>query len=48
MKLWISKDLDETLILSNKQPSLPNKSYDFFYFNDDASINYLIEICSQK
>lgn len=31
----------EHLILSNRQPYLPNKSCDFFYFNDDASIYYL-------
>ena len=41
MKLWIARDLDGTLILSNKEPYLPNKCYNFFYFSDDANIYYL-------
>ena len=41
MKLWIARDLDGTLILSNKEPYLPNKCYDYFCFGDDASIYYL-------
>ena len=41
MELWIARDLDGTLILSNKEPYLPNKCCDFFYFSDDASIYYL-------
>ena len=41
MKLWISRDLDGTLILNNKEPYLPNKYYDYFYFDNDASIYYL-------
>lgn len=41
MKFWIARDLDGTLILSNKQPYLPNKCYDFFCFDGDASIYYL-------
>ena len=41
MELWIARDLDGTLILSNRLPYLPNKSYDFFFFGDDVSIYYL-------
>lgn len=41
MKLWIARDLDGTLILCNKLPYLPNKCYDFFYFDKDVDIYYL-------
>lgn len=41
MKFWVARDLDGTLVLSNRQPYLPNKCYDFFYFGDDASLYYL-------
>ena len=37
MKLWICRDLDGTLILSKKEPYLPNKCYDFFCFSGDTS-----------
>lgn len=41
MKFWVSRDLDGTLILSDRLPYLPNKACDFFYFSEDASIYYL-------
>ena len=42
MKLWISRDANGTLILSNQLPYLPNKHCDFFFFyGDNASIFYL-------
>lgn len=41
MKLWIARDMDGTLVLSNRLPYLPNTCYDFFFFGDDASIYYL-------
>lgn len=41
MKFWVARDLDGTLVLSNRQPYLPNKCYDFFCFGDDASLYYI-------
>ena len=43
MKMWIARDFDGTLVLSNRQPYLPNKCCDFFFFGDDTSIYYLDE-----
>ena len=41
MKFWVSRDLDGTLVLSNRQPYLPNKYYDYFCFGNDVSLYYL-------
>lgn len=41
MKLWISRDANGTLVLSNQLPYLPNKHCDFFFYGDNASIFYL-------
>ena len=41
MKMWIARDADGTLVLSNKLPYLPNKCCGFFFFADNASIFYL-------
>lgn len=41
MKLWIARDEDGTLVLSDRLPYPPNRLYGFFYFGDDASICYL-------
>ena len=41
MELWIARDTDGTLILSNRKPYLINKCYDYFFFGDDASLYYL-------
>lgn len=41
MKLWIARDKDGTLVLSNRLPYLVNECYDYFFFGDDASIYYL-------
>ena len=38
MKLWIARDKDGTLLLSDKLPYLPNKDYTFFCFGDGVSI----------
>ena len=41
MKLWIARDVDGTLVMSNTLPYLPNKCRDFFFYGDNASIFYL-------
>ena len=41
MKFWVSRDFDGTLVLSNRQPYLPNKCYDYFCFDNDVSLYYL-------
>ena len=41
MKFWVSRDFDGTLVLSNRQPYLPNKCYDYLCFADDVSLYYL-------
>ncbi len=41
MKFWVSRDLDGTLVLSDKLPYLPNKSYNYFCFGIGVSLYYL-------
>ena len=41
MKFWVSRDLDGPLVLSDKLPYLPNKSYDFFCFDNGARLYFL-------
>lgn len=37
MKLWIARDEDGTLVLSDRLPYLPNRLYGFFYFGEIAA-----------